>query len=227
MLTDEEQIEETLTPPKWVEYGVSFFPVFFVVFVLRSFLAEPFQIPSPSMVPTLAIGDFVLVNKYAYGLRVPVFGTKFVPIGLPERGDIMVFVPPHDDRYFIKRVVGTPGDVIRYERKSLTINGERIEYALLEKQPLLPGVRAYSEKLGDEPHVIYRYPGFVEPRDWGTEWVVPEGHYFMMGDNRGKSDDSRRWEYVPEKNIVGKAVAVWMHKDPGWHWPTFAMNRWL
>ena len=216
-------VEAALVAPRWVEYGASFFPVFLIVLVLRSFLGEPYQIPSESMVPTLEVGDFILVNKYAYGLRLPVLGTKFIDVGEPQRGDIMVFVPPHDPRYFIKRVIGLPGDRIRYERKSLTINGQPIPYALATDQPSDSMARAFEETLGDESHVIYRYP----VREPVQEWQVPDGHYFMMGDNRGPSDDSRRWPdpFVPNGQIVGKAVAIWMHKAPGWHLPTFERNR--
>lgn len=222
--------EETLKEPLLVEYARSFFPVLLLVLVLRSFLAEPYQIPSESMVPTLQVGDFILVNKYAYGIRLPVLGTKIVDIGAPRRGDVMVFVPPHDSRYFIKRVIGLPGDKIRYEDKALYINGERAGYEFIrqfrESVPFSTGyiaIREYQESFGDGSHATYRYAFNEQPK----EWVVPENSYFMMGDNRGKSEDSRVWGFVPEANIVGKAVAIWVHKDPGLHWPTFSRNQWL
>lgn len=225
-----EELERVLAEPKLVEYARSFFPVLAVVLVLRSFLAEPYQIPSESMVPTLEVGDFILVNKYAYGLRLPVLNTKIVDIGEPERGDIMVFVPPHDPRYFIKRVIGVPGDRIRYENKVLYINGERADYELLgEFEEFIPfaggsvPVREYRESFAGDSHRIYRYP-FPEP---AREWVVPEDAYFMMGDNRGRSEDSRKWGFAAADQIVGKAVAIWVHKDPGLSMPTFSRNRWL
>ena len=212
--------------PTLVEYAKSFFPVLLVVLVLRSFLAEPYQIPSESMVPTLEAGDFILVNKYAYGLRLPVFGTKVADIGDPQRGDVMVFVPPHDSRYFIKRVIGIPGDHVRYENKALFINGERLGYELLgevqDGSSVLP-VRAYRETLGEQPHVIHRNIGAHRSQ----EWQIPEGKYLMMGDNRDRSEDSRYWGLASEDNIVGKAVAIWMHKEPGWNLPNFNRNQWL
>ncbi|MGA0840082.1 MAG: signal peptidase I [Pseudomonadales bacterium] len=221
---------QILREPIVVDYARSFFPVLLVVLVVRSFLAEPYQIPSESMVPTLEVGDFVLVNKYAYGLRLPVTGTRIVEIGTPQRGDVMVFVPPHDPRAFIKRVIGVPGDHIRIENDVLFINGERSEYRLEREFELaLPGtlrtlpVRAYDETFDGRTHTVYRYP-FREP---AREWRVPEGSYFMMGDNRGRSEDSRVWGFASEDNIVGKAIAIWIHKDPGFKLPTIARNRWL
>jgi len=228
--TDPEALEPLLREPRLVEYSRSFFPVLLLVLVLRSFLAEPYQIPSESMVPNLQVGDFILVNKYAYGLRLPVVGTKIADIGLPQRGDIMVFIPPHDSRYFIKRVIGLPGDHIRYENKAVYVNGERADYELLREferpGPFglgLETVREYEESFGEDGHRIYRSAGAGQ----SGEWVVPQRSYFMMGDNRDRSDDSRSWRFVPEHNIVGKAVAIWVHKDPGLHWPTFARNRWF
>lgn len=228
--TDDAHLERVLAEPKLVEYARSFFPVLLVVLVLRSFLAEPYQIPSESMVPTLEVGDFVLVNKYAYGLRLPVLGTKVLEVGAPQRGDIMVFVPPHDPRYFIKRVIGIPGDRIRYEDQALYVNGERVGYELVRQFDVrvpfarnpIP-VREYREHLGETPHSVYRYPFPESPR----EWTVPADGYFMMGDNRGRSEDSRVWGFVPESQIVGKAVAIWVHKAPGLSMPTFSRNRWL
>ena len=208
--------------PKLVEYARSFFPVLLIVLVLRSFLAEPYRIPSESMVPTLDVGDFILVNKYAYGLRLPVIGTKILSIGDPARGDVMVFVPPHEPRYFIKRVIGVPGDHLVYRDQTLTINGEQVPVELVE-EITIDGrtVKVCNETLGGRRHRIYRYPGYFERPQ---EKVVPEGHYFMMGDNRGASDDSRDWGFAADHNVVGKAVAIWMHKEPGLNWPTFARN---
>jgi signal peptidase I len=215
--------------PIVVEYAKSFFPVLLIVLVLRSFLVEPFQIPSGSMIPTLEVGDFILVNKYTYGLRLPVVGTKIVDINEPRRGEVMVFIPPHDSRYFIKRVVGLPGDTIRYEDKVLYINDERVQSQPIDQveiempNGMLQSGILLTETLGDVEHEtqIMNAPS----RDGGrTVWVVPAGHYFMMGDNRDNSADSRVWGAVPEENIVGKAFAIWMHKDAGWTFPTFRRN---
>ena len=217
--------EELLREPPLMEWGGGFFPVLAIVLVLRSFVVEPFVIPSGSMIPTLEVGDYILVNKYDYGLRLPVFGTKVLDVGLPERGDVMVFFPPHQDRYFIKRVVGLPGDVIRYGNKRLVINGE-----VMPAEAIGPVERggttmlAVEEVLGDHTHDIHVFPGRIGPT---REWTVPEGHYFMMGDNRDRSDDSRGWGTVPEENIVGRAIAVWMHKEPGLSLPTFIHNGWI
>jgi signal peptidase I len=215
--------------PVVVEYAKSFFPVLLIVLVLRSFLVEPFQIPSGSMIPTLEVGDFILVNKFTYGLRLPVVGTKIVAMNDPKRGEVMVFIPPHDSRYFIKRVVGLPGDTIRYEDKVLYINDERVVSEPIDQVEIeMPNGMMQSgilltEKLGAVDHEtqIMNAPS----RDGGrTVWVVPEGHYFMMGDNRDNSADSRVWGAVPEQNIVGKAFAVWMHKEAGWSLPSFSRN---
>ena len=227
-----EQAAALEREPVPVEYAKSFFPVLFAVLLIRAFLFEPFQIPTGSMIPTLNIGDFIVVNKYAYGVRLPVANTKIMDVGDPQRGDIMVFIPPHDPTYYIKRVVGLPGDHVRYdyEDKIIYINGEPAEQeyvATLRDQ--MPPVHLLEEELGGVEHPVYtaltpRYPGsdyWMKPEGR----VIPEGHYFMMGDNRDNSDDSRRWGPVPESNIVGKAVAVWMHKEPGLNLPTFSENR--
>ena len=205
------------------EYGASFFPVLLTVLLLRSFLVEPFQIPSGSMVPTLLPGDFILVNKFSYGLRLPVIGNKILPVGEPARGDVMVFVPPHDSRYFIKRVVGLPGDTVDYSHGKLTINGQAIQMQLAD-HVTAPGelVQYYKETLGKQPHSV-RFDVRHFSRE--GEWRVPEGHYFMLGDNRNASQDSRYWGFVPENNIVGKAFAIWMHKESGWQLPAFDRNQ--
>ncbi|WP_372747792.1 signal peptidase I [Litorivivens sp.] len=191
------------------ENAKSFFPVLLVVLVLRSFVAEPFQIPSASMVPSLEVGDYILVNKFSYGLRLPVAGTKILEVGEPERGDVMVFFPPHDSRYFIKRVVGLPGDEIVYKDKALFINGKPMAQTLLaEVPPLNPRYEVISEDLAGREHLIH-HELRVDRGDFRE--VVRPGHYFMMGDNRDNSSDSRIWGQVPESNIVGKAFAIWMH----------------
>lgn len=202
------------------EYAKSFFPVLFAVLVLRSFIIEPFQIPSASMVPSLLIGDYILVNKYAYGLRLPVLGTKLVEVDQPKRGDVMVFFPPHDERYFIKRVIGLPGDQISYRNRQLFINGEEMtQIVLAELPPINPVVQLASERLGEVDHAVHNSLT-LPARDFST--TVPPGHYFMMGDNRDNSSDSRVWGTVPEKNIVGKAFAIWMHWRSFTELPSFS-----
>lgn len=208
--------------PILVEYAKSFFPVLFVVFFLRSFLLEPFQIPSGSMIPTLKIGDFILVNKFAYGLRVPVLNKTFIPVGKPQRGDVMVFYPPHKpDTYFIKRVIGLPGDEISYVNHVLTINGQVVPEKLQAMLPVgNPQLRLVTETIDGKEFTAYKHlvPGYLSIRG---AWKVPEGHYFMMGDNRDNSADSRDWGFVAEDAIVGKAFAVWMHWEQFLSIPSF------
>ncbi|MBE66491.1 MAG: signal peptidase I [Gammaproteobacteria bacterium] len=225
----ESTVAELSKEPLVIEYAKSFFPVLFLVLVLRSFLIEPFQIPTGSMIPTLNVGDFILVNKYAYGVRLPVVGTKIVSVDDPKRGEVMVFIPPHENKYYIKRVIGLPGDTVRYENKSLFINGEPIEKEFVENITVntsigdLAGTLS-SENLGSVIHPTQHIDA-AGGRRLRTTWVVPNGHYFMMGDNRDNSADSREWGPVSEENIVGKAIAVWMHKEPGLNLPTFFENR--
>lgn len=195
-----------------VEYAKSFLPVFAFVLVLRSFLFEPFQIPSGSMIPTLKVGDFILVNKFNYGLRLPVIGTRIIPVGEPQRGDVMVFYPPNDNRYFIKRVIGLPGDHIKIANKVLYINGEKADQELLKDFDAPPAYRVYEENLGGKKHLMQTSRVLMGGMD-NRAVVVKPGHYFMMGDNRDNSSDSRVWGQVPEDNIVGEAVAVWMTFD--------------
>lgn len=208
--------------PVLVEYAKSFFPVLFIVFFLRSFLVEPFQIPSGSMIPTLEVGDFILVNKFAYGIREPITNTQLIPVGKPQRGDVMVFFPPHaPDTYYIKRVIGIPGDHISYINHVLTINGKVIEEKLLAELPVgAPYYRTVTETIDDKTFTANKHlqPGHLSVRG---SWVVPEGHYFMMGDNRDNSLDSRDWGTVSEDAIVGKAFAVWMHWDKFLSIPSF------
>jgi signal peptidase I len=220
-----------LRQPVWVEYSGSFFPVIALVFFLRSFLYEPFKIPSTSMVPTLLVGDLILVNKYAYGIRLPVVNKKIIEVGEPQRGDVMVFKYPKDmSQDYIKRVIGVPGDKITYENKRLTINGKPVEYTpmddyLDDERPVYH--KQYMEKLPNTTHRILNMDT-KRPLDLGAvdnfpnkeacsysydkfTCIVPEGNYFMMGDNRDNSADSRYWGFVPNKNIVGKAFFVWMN----------------
>lgn len=208
--------------PAIIEYSKSFFPVLLLVLVLRSFLVEPFQIPSTSMVPTLEVGDFILVNKFTYGIRLPVIRTKVININDPKRGDVMVFFPPHEKRYFIKRVVGLPGDKIDYIDNKLFVNNKKVEEEL---EASLRGSNTphelYTESLGEIKHQIRKE---LEPRVLleTRGYTVPEGHYFMMGDNRNNSSDSRVWGPVPEANIVGKAFAIWMHWEGFSSLPSFS-----
>jgi signal peptidase I len=215
------RVSETASEPVLVEYARSFFPVLAVVFVLRSFLVEPFQIPSSSMVPTLQVGDYILVNKYTYGIRLPVLRTKVLSLNEPQRGDVMVFFPPHmNDTYFIKRVVGLPGDTVTYRNKRLSVNGETV--ALQPVAELPTGKARYQlglEALGEANHLM-QVDAMRPPRDFSV--LVKPGHYFMMGDNRDNSSDSRIWGQVPEQDIVGKAFAVWMHWDSFFSIPSFS-----
>lgn len=219
-----------LMQPWWLDWTAGLFPVIVVVFVLRSFMFEPFKIPSGSMIPTLEVGDLILVNKFVYGLRLPVIGTKITQGSAPQRGDVMVFhFPPKPSQDFIKRVVGVPGDKIEYIHKRLTINGQVIatnavpDYLLDESKQYVP---QFEEQLGEVKHRIIidknrpdfvagadRFPGFenCSYSEEGVRCTVPAGHYFMMGDNRDNSLDSRYWGFVPDENIVGRAFFVWMN----------------
>ena len=216
--------------PWWVEYSISFFPVILIVFGLRSFLVEPFKIPSGSMIPTLLIGDFILVNKFTYGIRLPVLNTKVLDLNNPQHGDVMVFRYPADPSLdYIKRVVGLPGDRIEYRNKMLTVNGKlvpRRQIADYESRERLQYFPRYLESFDGKEHEIILdkdAPGFTarsmdfshsENCDYNNGnlvCTVPAGHYFVMGDNRDNSSDSRVWGFVPDENIVGKAFFVWMN----------------
>ncbi len=217
---------EGAAEPMVIEYSRSFFPVLALVLVLRSFLAEPFTIPSGSMLPTLQVGDYIVVNKFAYGLRLPVIGTRVVPIGAPQRGDVLVFrYPLQPSTSYIKRIVGLPGDLVAYRHGSLSINGVEVPMTMLGRQVLLEGGAEilYREKLGEHDFTLRRIEG-REPFAPVWEQRVPAGEYFVMGDNRDNSMDSRAWGFVPDHLIVGKAFYVWMHKEPGLHFPSFARN---
>ncbi len=206
--------------PILVEYARSFFPVLLFVLVLRSFIAEPFRIPSNSMMPTLLTGDFILVNKFAYGIRLPAIDTKIIPIGEPERGDVVVFRYPKDTTQdYIKRVVGLPGDVVEYRNKVLKVNGKVVAnvqqstYVGLGSGREMTGAELRTEQLGEVEHDILIDPRIQRGPLGEGRWVVPEGHYFAMGDNRDNSQDSRYWGFVPEKNLVGPAFLIWMNWD--------------
>jgi signal peptidase I len=220
-----------LRQPTWIEYSGSFFPVIALVFVLRSFLYEPFKIPSTSMVPTLLVGDLILVNKYTYGVRLPILNKKIIEVGDPQRGDVMVFKYPKDmTQDYIKRVIGVPGDKIVYENKRLTVNGKAVSYTALDDyldDEQLKYHKQFMENLAEQPHRVVTQenkPSIEvsnvdnfpqrEACDFSYEkfsCIVPPGNYFMMGDNRDNSLDSRYWGFVPNKNIVGKAFFVWMN----------------
>ncbi|MEZ8101994.1 signal peptidase I [Vibrio bivalvicida] len=220
-------VEKVKTQPWWIENSVSIFPVIAVVLVLRSFIYEPFQIPSGSMMPTLLVGDFILVEKYAYGLKDPVWRTQLVETGKPQRGDIVVFkYPPQPSIDYIKRVVGLPGDTVRYNsKKEVCIQSQGdtscqpVRLSNVEESQFIQNgipLIQLDEKLGEVGHQILVNPlrrdrvELYQPRNGVNEWVVPEGQYFVMGDNRDNSADSRYWGFVPEGNLVGKAVGIWI-----------------
>jgi len=233
----DKKVLSTIAPkPVWIENTAPLFPIIAAVLIIRSFVYEPFQIPSGSMMPTLLVGDFILVEKYAYGIHDPVMNKTMVETGLPQRGDIVVFkYPPNPSIDYIKRTIGLPGDTIRYENKHLCIqpkgSSECQEIALTDKQKTdfmqqLPigyngamvdtPLTEYKEHLGTLNHEILHNPMLMDnpqryqPRAGITQWVVPENSYFMMGDNRDNSADSRYWGFVPKANLVGKAVAIWI-----------------
>jgi signal peptidase I len=205
--------------PIVIEYSRSLFPVLLIVLLFRSFLFEPFKIPSGSMIPTLLVGDFILVNKFAYGLKLPVLNKRFVSVGQPDRGDVVVFRYPVDPGInFIKRMVGLPGDTITYRQKQLYVNGELIKLndkgmftgADVKCSTPRPDARRFAAKLDEVEHEILLHAG-SNSRD--GQWMVPDGHYFVMGDNRDRSNDSREWGFVPEENLMGRAVGIWMNFD--------------
>ncbi|MDQ3229601.1 MAG: signal peptidase I [Pseudomonadota bacterium] len=206
--------------PVLVDYSRAFFPVLAIVLVLRSFIAEPFRIPSSSMMPSLLIGDFILVNKFAYGLRLPVTNKKFIATGEPKRGDVAVFRPPHHpDQDWIKRVIGLPGDIVAYRDNTVFVNGRPIRYRPIGqyigegKGAEMTGASLTSELLPGRAHPILEREDMPFFTQGEGEWVVPRGEYFVMGDNRDNSEDSRFWGTLPESNLRGKAFLVWMNWD--------------
>ena len=228
--------ESHLRQPAWIEYPVSFFPVILIVFLLRSFLVEPFKIPSGSMLPTLLIGDFILVNKYTYGIRIPIINRKVVDLNNPQRGDVMVFRYPEDTSLdYIKRVVGVPGDTVEYRDKKLIVNGMAAQLASAADYSYVEGSLNYVSTLRQEETIASRSHSILTQKDMPTVHLggvkqfpfrdncvyndsgfvckVPAGHYFMMGDNRDSSSDSRYWGFVPDRNIVGKAFMIWWNFD--------------
>jgi signal peptidase I len=231
LAADRAALEHGIVARPWyMEYTASFFPVILVVFVLRSFLFEPFRIPSGSMIPTLHIGDLILVNKYNYGIRLPVINRKIVSIADPQRGDVMVFRYPHNtSQDYIKRVIGLPGDEVRYIDRKLTINGAEVPTRTLPRyvdETRAEPFTQVSEKLGALEHRVILREGPAIPAmagiqhthrnacrysEQGVSCKVPEGHYFVMGDNRDNSEDSRFWGFVPDENIVGRAFFIWMN----------------
>ncbi|WP_041194745.1 signal peptidase I [Candidatus Symbiobacter mobilis] len=219
-----------LAQPWWLDWTAGLFPVIAVVFLLRSFLFEPFKIPSGSMMPTLLIGDLILVNKFEYGLRLPVLHTRLTMGALPQRGDVIVFrYPPKPSLDYIKRVVGLPGDEVAYRNKTLTINGSPIPSEQIGDffdDSTMRYYHSFEEQLGARPHKILldeRHPAWIAgPQEYehrkhcrysveGVVCRIPAGHYFVLGDNRDNSLDSRYWGFVPEQNIVGRAFFVWMN----------------
>jgi len=223
--------EKDVVLPYYVEYARSFFPIFLIVLLLRAFLAEPFRIPSGSMMPSLLVGDFILVNKFTYGIRMPVTKTKLIDVNEPERGDVVVFRWPVNPRLdYIKRLVALPGDKVRYQNKTLFINGQPMKIEPVgQYTPVGSGMRALGSFEGREDLLGVEHSILVNPLapDFSPsctfmgyqEVEVPEGHYLMVGDNRDDSNDGRCWGFVPEENLVGKAFFVWFSLD--WERPGF------
>ena len=221
--------------PWWIEYPKSFFPVLLIVFLLRSFVAEPFKIPSSSMRPTLEVGDFILVNKFAYGIRLPIIEKKIIETGQPQRGDVIVFrYPINPSQDFIKRLVGLPGDEVVYRDKVVSVNGQPWPQKADSTYSYLEGLtyattQRFEERIGDRVHSIAvnpiappvningvrSFPGRENCvyNDRGFSCKVPAGSYLMMGDNRDNSDDSRYWGFVPDDHIRGKAFFIWFNWD--------------
>lgn len=208
--------------PAWIDYGRSFFPVFLLVLIIRSFVIQPFRVPTGSLEPTILPNDFVAVNQFAYGLRLPVLNTKILNIGEPKRGDIVVFRFPGDTKVdYVKRVVGIPGDHIVYKNRILYINGQEMpqkyinDVVDIEPTGNMPSQLMEEDLMGVKHKIILHKDQYKETSD--VDVVVPQGMYFMMGDNRDGSADSRYWGFVPEENLVGKAFLIWLSWDGDKH----------
>lgn len=226
-----------------IAWAYDFWPVLAVVLVVRSFIVEPFNIPSESMLPTLEVGDFILVDKSAYGVRLPLIHTKILGSDTPQRGDVVVFrYPPQPSINYIKRVIGVSGDTVRFENNQISINGQPVESTLLAEQGQQSYEQFYQETLDGKTHAIRDLVGisaasqapFVNTANSGEfmgragevwQVTVPEGQYFVMGDNRDQSADSRFWGFVPDENLSGRAFYIWMHKEKGLKLPTFSRNQ--
>lgn len=216
------EISRRAEEPWYLDYGRSFLPVLLIVFLLRGFVAEPFRIPSGSMLPTLEVGDFILVNKFTYGIRLPIIHKKILDVNEPKRGDIMVFRVPTDNKTsYIKRVIGLPGDRIDYKNKALYVNGQLVESDLTGDYIAFGETHAQSRyqqiiQTEGEAGELAEYSTLLNKRSFrrvarDSQWKVPQGHYFMMGDNRDDSLDSRVWGFMPNENIIGKAFFIWFH----------------
>jgi len=230
---EDKSADRATKEPLLVEYARAFFPVILIVFLLRSFVVEPFRIPSGSMLPSLVVGDFILVNKFAYGLRLPVVNTKIINIGEPHRGDVAVFRYPRDESVnYIKRIIGLPGDRIVYEGKKIYINGKMMpqgsatSYTVRQDGKVEYESARVTENLDGVEHALLLSPGGDQSTN---EYTVPPGHYFVMGDNRDHSNDSRFWGFVPEENLVGRAFFIWFSwdhtRDSVWFWQRVDLDR--
>ena len=220
--------------PKVVQWSIEMFPVLLLVLVFRGFIFEPFRVPSNSMMPTLLTGDFIIVNKFDYGLRLPITNTKLVEFSSPNRGDVIVFRYPNYEKNpgysgvdFIKRIVALPGDVISYKKDQLTVNGELVgvkkigPYIGVDSGKPMNNYRLVNELFGNDAHdILLHHSRHSQPY---PETKVPEGYYFVMGDNRAHSSDSRFWGFVPEDYIIGRAIGIWMHWD--WNYNTMQFRR--
>lgn len=222
-----DAVSAEINEPVIVEYARSLFPVFFIVLILRSFIAEPYEIPSGSMKPTLLIGDFIIVNKFSYGVKLPVIDVQLFDVGNPERGDVMVFRYPRDNQTnYIKRVVGLPGDHILYLNKMLYINGEAVSQQVFAEVAGQCGRYKAIERTENLPGATHRIYVCPQTPDRAYEFNVPDNEYLVLGDNRDNSNDGRYWGYVPKNNLVGKAKLIWFSSDALKGWFSGERVRW-